>query len=190
MTRIFVKIIQNMHHLPLKQFLTKFGFGFLLGDRQVRIASSCTFELYIDGESQDVTNNNKPDTVCKTSIDSGSHVIAVHSSCSDNTTDLHGFILEISGGLLATDGTFKCSANSEPGWYLASHDISSWRSALIVGQNDGKKFRRMPGIDMKANFVWSNGSGVKEVFCRAPPISKLIVLHLLLEICGAMLNHN
>lgn len=158
----------------VKQFAVSNYFTFpihlyacLAGDRKIRIAASCFFELFIDGVLQeDVTNNNETDVVGKGIIKSGSHVIGVQSSCSHDTI-LEGFVFEISAGFLVTDSTWKCSSSYASGWYLASFEVSAWMNAIVVSPNNGGKFRLAAGISSKANWIWAAGSDVYEVYCRS-----------------------
>lgn len=141
-------------------------FASLSGQRRIRAAGSCFFEFFIDGVLQeDITNNNQSGVVGKGVIPSGSHVVGVHSSCSSDTSRF-GFIVEISAGLLVTDGIWKCSGTYTSGWYIASFDVSAWLSAVIVSPNNGKIFQLVAGISAQSNWIWAAGSNVYEVYCR------------------------
>ena len=80
----------------------------------------------------------------------------------------HSFgILASTTNGVESDASWKCSAEEQPGWHLASFDDSAWNYADIIAEQGDEPWGLINLIDARAKWIWaSDFTRGGTVYCR------------------------
>ena len=123
--------------------------------------------LYFNGVAQTIPANGNDWTQTKC-FPLPTFPVQIAVQCTDSGVQA-GLLASVTGDILLTDGSWKCTKTLYPNWMSTNYSASAWPGAYVIGLNGLSPWDVRPGISANASWIYTTNylnNADTPVYCR------------------------